>query len=279
MARVLAAGFFDGVHLGHRKILNGADAALTFRNHPLSVLLPSEAPPLLMTFGERVAEIRACGVEDVFALDFTRELADTSPEDFAGRIRAMGAEVVRCGANWRFGRGGVGDAEFLRRHGFSVEVVSYAEYDGGPVSSTRIREALKDGRIDDANAMLGRPWRVSGEVASGKGFGSKMGFPTVNLRLPAFLPKIPLGVYEVSACGARAIANWGVAPTMGERAWPEPVLELHFPGECPAECSEGPVAVDFLRFIRHERKFATLDELKAQIESDCRVLADDGLAR
>jgi len=272
MARVLAAGFFDGVHLGHRRILEGADAALTFRNHPLSVLLPSEAPPLLMTFGERVAAIRACGVKDVVALDFTRELADTSPEDFVVRIKAMGAEVVRCGANWRFGRGGAGDAEFLREHGFSVEVVPYAEYNGEPVSSTRIREALRDGRIADVNAMLGRPWRISGDVAPGKGVGSKMGFPTVNLRLPAFLPKIPLGVYEVEACGMRAIANWGVAPTMGEHAWLEPVLELHFLGECPLECQEGSVAVDFLRFVRPERKFATLDELKAQIESDCRAL-------
>ena len=114
----LAVGFFDGVHLGHQAILKGADAALTFRNHPLSVLAPEKAPRLIMSCEERVAAIKACGVKDVTVLAFTRELAAMSAKEFAqewflaakGR---KGAQRVFCGENWRFGKGGEGDAAFL----------------------------------------------------------------------------------------------------------------------------------------------------------------------
>ena len=133
--RTLAVGFFDGVHLGHRRILSGADAALTFRNHPTEILRPASVPALIMDFDARVAAIRSCGVREVVALDFTRELADTPAEDFLPSF--AGFARVRCGANWRFGRGGAGDAAFLRAHGFAVDVVPYAEYGGAPVSSTR----------------------------------------------------------------------------------------------------------------------------------------------
>jgi riboflavin kinase/FMN adenylyltransferase len=270
----LAVGFFDGVHLGHQAILRGADAALTFREHPLSVLRPEMAPALLMSFDARVAAIGASGVGRVVALAFTRELAELSPDAFAARLRAMGADEVRCGANWRFGKGGAGDADFLGRHGFRVTVVPYAEFDGAPVSSTRVRAALASGRMDEAAAMLGRPWSASGEVFRGKGVGREIGFPTVNLRLGPGIVQPPRGVYAVEARGARGVANLGVAPTMGARAWEASVLEVHFTDSEPAYADEGPMEVRFLRFLRPERAFASVGELKAQIERDIRAAAE-----
>ena len=154
----VAVGFFDGVHLGHQAILKGAEAALTFRNHPLAVLSPERAPRLLMDVEERLAAIRACGVGDVVALNFTPEFARLSPEEFLAMAGITRKVKVRCGANWRFGRGGAADATWLRAHGYSVEVVPAVEYRGEAVSSTRIRAALERGEVEDAGAMLGRPF-------------------------------------------------------------------------------------------------------------------------
>ena len=171
----LAVGFFDGVHLGHQAILKGADAALTFRNHPLTVLAPEKAPRLIMSVEERVAAIKACGVKNVIVLDFTPELAELSPEAFVARYLSSSAShlpsSVRCGANWRFGKDGAGDAEFLRKLGFEVDVVPFAEYTGKEIPSSRIRAALERGEIEDANAMLGRRFQVSGFRFQGKGLG------------------------------------------------------------------------------------------------------------
>ena len=167
----VAVGFFDGVHLGHQAILKGADAALTFRNHPLAVLSPDRAPRLLMDAEERLAAIRACGVGEVVALNFTPEFARLSPEEFLAMAGITRKVKVRCGDNWRFGRGGAADATWLRAHGYSVEVIPAVEYRGEAVSSTRIRAALERGEVEDACAMLGRPFEVRGEVFAGKGEG------------------------------------------------------------------------------------------------------------
>ena len=169
MPGVVAVGFFDGVHLGHRRILEGADAALTFRNHPSSVLRPESAKTLLMPYSEKEEFIRACGVKNVIALDFTPELASMPPERFIDFIASF--SKVRCGADWRFGKGAKGDAEFLRGRGFEVEVVPYAELDGERISSTRIRAALEKGDLNSVNRMLGRNWRLTGAIVRGKGVG------------------------------------------------------------------------------------------------------------
>ena len=272
---VLAVGFFDGVHLGHQAILRGADAALTFRNHPLSVLAPDRAPALVMGLDERLAAIRACGVADVVALDFTPELANMEPSDF---LRLVAERIpfssVRCGANWRFGRGGAGGADWLRAHGVSVDVAPFAMHSGERISSSRIRECLGRGEIGEANAMMGRILKVAGRTFRGKGLGRSLGFPTVNVLSDApALGLLPRGVYLVEAGGARALANYGVAPTAGERAWTKPVLEVHWPyGGAPvADAAEdAPIEVSFLRFMRPERRFSSLDELRKQISADCK---------
>lgn len=286
---VVAIGFFDGVHRGHQRILEGADLAVTFRNHPLTVLNAAKAPRLVMGFEDRVAAIRSCGVRDVRAFDFTTELAAQSPEEFLSFLQLQlhtSTFSLRCGANWRFGRDGEGSPDWLRVHGFSVEVVPSVEYDGGIISSTRIRDCLVRGEIAAANAMLGRRYRVTGEVVRGKGEGRRLGYPTVNVSLAPYPPSpvshfpfliphspfltLPLGVYQVELCGRRAIANYGLAPTFGDRAWKTPVLEVHLlDGAADSSADIGPaVRVEFLRFIRPERRFGSVEELKAQIAAD-----------
>ena len=273
----LAVGFFDGVHLGHQAILKGADAALTFRNHPLTVLAPEKAPRLIMSVEERVAAIKACGVKDVTVLEFTREFAEMSADEFVGFLnkrRGRRFSFVRCGENWRFGKGGEGNAEWLRAKGIDVEIVPYAEYKGETVSSSRIRRCLENGEIEDANAMLGRRFQVSGFRFQGKGLGTDMGYPTINLKPETLNLKLPLGVYEVEVEGWKAIANYGLAPTMGDRAWASPILEVHLLDNRTIEQSEqsnNPI-VSFVRFIRPEKKFDSIEDLKRQIAADCATI-------
>ena len=264
----LAVGFFDGVHRGHQAILARAASVLTFRNHPLSVLAPERAPRLVMSVEDRLAAIAACGVGEVRALDFTPALAALSSDDFISRY--VSCTRVFCGANWNFGRGGVGNAAYLRAHGVDAEVVPYADYEGSPVSSTRIRAALAEGRIDAATAMLGHAWTMRGEVVAGKGVGRKMGFPTINLKPVEGLVAPPCGVYGVRLAGAEGIANFGYAPTMGERAWESPTLEVHLlaPPNVAPQLGES-LAVEIRRFIRPERKFEKVEDLQRQIALDC----------
>ena len=283
----VAVGFFDGVHLGHRKILSGAHMALTFSRHPLSVLAPEKAPQLITSLEDKIAAIRSCGVEEVRALDFTPSLAAMPPQEFAAKFlcgdERTAKPVVRCGANWRFGRDGKGDAAFLRSLGYTVEVVDYAEYENSAISSTRIRRALESGEIEKANTMLGRPFAVDGKLAHGKGVGGKIGYPTLNFILRENLPRLPFGVYACTFRGVRAVANYGLAPTMGDLAWQSPVLEVHLLEEidesmnreidqfllswacCPDDRAQ---KVALLSFLRPERKFASTEELVAQIARD-----------
>ena len=253
----LAVGFFDGVHLGHRKILESSDRALTFRNHPLSVLDPAREPRLIMSLDDRLA---ALGVPAT-VLDFTDSLAAMSADDFAARY--LKDVVVRCGADWRFGRGGEGNVDWLRAHGHEVEVVPEVLYAGEVVSSSRIRRALASGDLAEAEAMLGRRYSVVGALRAGKGVGRTLGFPTLN-----FAVETPLacGVYEVELDGRRGIANFGRAPTCGERAWTSPVLEVHLLEPPTGDPSASRVL--FRRFLRPERAFASFEELKEQIGRD-----------
>ena len=275
----LAVGFFDGVHLGHQAILKGTDAALTFRNHPLTVLAPEKAPRLIMSVEERVAAIKACGVKDVTVLDFTPELAKMTADEFAREYflaakGRKGAQRIRCGENWRFGKGGEGNAEWLRTKGIDVEVASYVECKGDRISSSRIRQCLENGEIEDANAMMGRRFQVSGSRFQGKGLGGRIGYPTVNLKLETLNLKLPLGVYEVEVEGQKAIANYGLAPTMGGRAWSAPTMEIHYlhcPTSTPDFDSKSSF-VDFVRFIRPEKRFDSIEDLQRQIAADCATI-------
>ena len=275
----LAVGFFDGVHLGHQRIIERADAVLTFTNHPATVYAPERAPSLLMTTEERIRALAAEGARRVEAREFTSALAAQQPSDFADSLRRdfPGLDTVFCGANWTFGAGGVGTPDFLRGMGFHVEVVPFESWRGERISSTRIRAALGEGDVAAASAMLGRPYAASGRIVQGKGAGRKLGFPTLNVA-PA-LGDLPLarGVYAVDTPLGCGVANWGVAPTMGDNAWKEPVLEVHLLST-PPEPPPAALSVSFTAFIRPERTFATIEELKAQIANfDERLAGLDNL--
>lgn len=279
MQTELAIGFFDGVHLGHRKLIGAMLArarakgsrsvVYTFREHPASVLLGGRfAPALLLSLRQRIAAIKALGVDEVAAVHFTQALAARPPEEFAASLkrRFPGLGTLFCGGNWRFGAGGKGDAAFLRRLGFSVRVVPYAVRGGKPVSSTRIRAAIAAGDMGLAAALLGRPYAVSGTTVRGKGVGRKIGFPTVNVE-PDFLGPLPHGVYAVDTSAGRAVANFGLAPTMGSRAWKSPVWELNFPGGLESALPRR-FTFTLREFIRPERKFDSMSELRSAIASD-----------
>lgn len=268
----LAIGFFDGVHIGHRRILAGADAVLTFTNHPLSLLNPDSAPPLLMNAKERIALLATEGAKhprEVRAVRFSRKFASQSPEEFAAFLRSEfpSLERVHCGANWRFGAMGAGTPDTLRSLGIDVRVVRYARYKGARVSSTRIRSVLTEGDVKDANAMLGRPFSVEASVVRGKGVGRRLGAGTLNLAVS--LP-VRRGVYVVDTQFGPGVANYGVAPTMGRLAWDVPVLEVHlFDREALRDAGNRVrLRVEFLSFMRPETVFASVEALRRQIAAD-----------
>lgn len=278
----VAVGFFDGVHLGHRAILDSADVALTFRSHPLSVLAPARAPRLLMDFETRIAAIRAAGVREVVALEFTRELAALPPEEYVRRhilpLAPGSAPVIRCGADWRFGCDGAGSVGLLRQLGLEVTAVPPVLWQGVRISSSRIRACLAAGDLAGAAAMLGAPYRISAPAVPGKGVGRALGFPTLNFAVDAPLRR---GVYEVRLGAAVALANYGLAPTMGDRAWTTPTLEVHLVTGAPPEAKGSPagaerLTIEFRRFLRDERRFASVAELTRAIAADIRQLEGRG---
>lgn len=260
----VAVGFFDGVHLGHQEILAKAESALTFSSHPLEVLCPEKAPRLIMSKEERLASIG----KPTTVLEFTRELASMSAEEFAEKH--FKGKKVYSGANWTFGKGGVGNIDWLIAHGYEAEVVPYATYHSEPISSTRIRAALLNGEVKAAAEMMGRPYKVRGVTFKGKGKGKELGYPTINIR-----PKKPMalktGVYKVELNGSLGIANFGYAPTFNKDAWSSPTLEVHLLNSdrhsiTPTHNSN--YEVIFLDFVREEKRFTSLEELKLQIAKD-----------
>lgn len=278
----VAIGFFDGVHLGHQAILKGADVALTFENHPLSFLAPARAPRLIMSWNERARTMMDLGVH-VCAIDFDADIANWTPERFVEMLKGYAdgwADLwhlprepltIRCGDNWRFGKGGVGTAAWLNAHGLPTTVVPYAAFKGEPISSTRIRQALEAGAIADANAMMGRALKIKGTRFKGKGAGRELGYPTINIKPAELNLKLPLGVYEVEFAGVTAIANYGLAPTFDAAAWQEPVWEIHcleLPENPDVLTADENPSFALVEFIRPERKFASPEELKRQIAAD-----------
>jgi len=269
----IVIGVFDGVHAGHRALLRAAlrrarahklsPAVLTFDRHPLAVLSPSSAPPVLMPLRERVRALRDSGFPRVIVLRFSKALSRTSPEDFARHFLARRHRVreVVVGHDFRFGRGGRGNAALLRKLGrelgFGVTILPALRRGGAAVSSTRVRDAVSRGRMEEAARLIGRPYRLDGTVVRGRKRGRKLGFPTINLSpLPGILlPR--LGVYAVRLLPGKkpAVADLGVRPTFGERPH-HPVLEAHCLGVPPRLRPGAAASVEFLRFLRRERKFS-----------------------
>jgi riboflavin kinase / FMN adenylyltransferase len=280
---VVTIGNFDGCHRGHQRILHsvverarGADAlaaVLTFFPHPARVLRPAEAPALLETLDQRLVAIGATGIDAVLVLPFDRELASMSAEDFVRRILvdAMGAQAVLVGGNFRFGHGGAGHVKLLgelgERWGFTAEIVPPVSEHGVVVSSTAIRAAIREGRVEEARRMLGRPYALEGEIRTGTGQGRKLVVPTLNLATEQeVLPKN--GVYATEAIVGgktyRAATNVGTRPTFdGVRITIESYLF-----DFDENLTGGKLEVRFWRRLRDERKFSGPAELKEQVLKD-----------
>jgi riboflavin kinase/FMN adenylyltransferase len=279
-------GNFDGVHLGHRKILETVVAraravvrpsfAITFEPHPAAVLRPDRAPRRIQTLRQKEETIEAIGIDALLVIPFTRDFSLTEPEDFVRELLRdrLGASEIYLGAHFAFGRGKRGDVSLLRRMGsecnFTASAVEEIYWGGEPVSSTRIRRALERGAIGDANAMLGREYELDGLVARGDRLGHRIGIPTINLEPENELPPAD-GVYvteiEICSFGRRfeSVTNIGRRPTLYE-AFTTTIetYVLDFSSDVYGER----VRLFFVERLREERKFPSVIELKAQIQQD-----------
>ncbi len=291
MGAFVAIGVFDGVHLGHQKILDemvaeaaaaGVESvALTFDPHPDSVLRPAEAPPLLTELEERVRLIKSRGVRTVAVLPFDRDLAAMSAEDFLEGVLCPRFRPRRLfvGSNFTFGRGGRGTTALLEeagpRLGFAVRAFTPVTLDGEVVSSTLIRQRIQAGAVEWAARALGRPYALRGKVVRGDGRGKQLGFPTANLEVPRGLCLPAPGVYAVLVDPGRdgwpgggpcaGVANVGVRPTFGDGG--RVTLEVHvmdFAGDLYGL----PLAVHFVARLRGERRFNSPGALADQIRGD-----------
>jgi riboflavin kinase/FMN adenylyltransferase len=282
----LAIGIFDGVHLGHRAVIEaavqsahrsgGESAVLTFDPHPSVLLRPEQPTRLIMGREAKARVLGSLGVGAVITQAFTRELAQIEPEQFLPwlRQRLPHLAAVYVGQNWRFGRQRRGDIALLvaegRKHGVSVFSAPPVSLDGETISSSRIRVLLAEGNIAAANAMLGYAYFAQGVVRPGKRVGRMLGFPTLNLAWsPGLQPRF--GVYVVRVEGGKSteplngVANYGLRPTIEKT--PEPRLEVHVLGECPYDAGDE-LTVEWLDFLRPEKKFEGVGELRVQITAD-----------
>lgn len=292
---VVTVGTFDGVHLGHvavlREIVERARVAgrksvlVTFEPHPLAVVNPQAAPPLLTSGLERREVLALTGLDYVVFLRFDRDLAAYSPERFVREvlIGRCGMRELVIGHDHGFGRGRSGDVETLKRlgaeDGFAVDVVGPVEHGGHAVSSTAIRRAVAGGDLRSAATLLGRPYTVSGQVVHGEGRGRTLGIPTINLGgVPREKLLPPDGVYaarvEWATGSAGGMLNQGPKPTFGEL---HRTIEVHLFG-VEADLYGQWVRVEWVERLRDGQRFAAVEHLQDQLKRD-RARALEALVR
>ena len=283
---IATIGNFDGVHLGHRRILEAVVArardagrpsiAITFEPHPTAVLRPDQAPRRLQTLHQKEEQIEALGIEWLLVVPFTRDFSLTEPEDFVRNFlcRKLSVSELYLGSHFAFGRGKRGNLELLKSLGptcgFATHGVDEVFFEGEPISSTRIREAIGRGEVAAAAAMLGREYELDGIVSKGERVGRRLGYPTLNLSPDNELyPKN--GVYvtqvELTSFGRRfdCVTNVGRRPTVYEDyATTIESFVLDFSSDVYGER----VRLFFFDRLRDEQKFASIMDLTAQIGRD-----------
>lgn len=281
----LAIGVFDGVHLGHQAVIStsarhaaeagGRPVVVTFDPHPVKVLRPEDAPHLITATQHKIALIRDLGVSHLLVLHFDLNFAATAPEDFVEQLVAHSRPLreICVGHEWSFGKGRAGNLALLKqlglKHNFNVVGVEAVTVNGEVVSSTAIRKAVAEGNLVKATQMLGREYTILGTVIAGEKLGRKLGFPTANLSAHSeqFPPN---GVYVIEARRAgtlhRGVANLGYRPTVSGKK-PERLLELHL-FDLDRDIYGEELEVRFLRYLRPEQKFDSVEALKAQIARD-----------
>jgi riboflavin kinase/FMN adenylyltransferase len=283
----LAIGIFDGVHLGHRAVIEaavqsarrsgGVAAVLTFAPHPSALLRPEQPTPLIMGSAAKARVLGGLGVQVVITHPFTPAFAQIGAHAFLPwlRERLPALAAVYVGENWRFGRGREGGLPLLveqgRQLGLGVFSAPRVALDGEPISSSRIRTALSSGDVAGANRMLGYSYFAEGLVTGGKQLGRMLGFPTLNVSwAPELRPHY--GVYAVRVRGVKSerslpgVANYGLRPTVEKATAPR--LEAHVLEDwCPYDAGDV-ITVDWLEFLRPEMKFSGVGELRVQITRD-----------
>jgi riboflavin kinase / FMN adenylyltransferase len=266
--RRVAIGTFDGVHLGHREVIRGNDTVLTFDPHPLAVLKPDAEPKLLQSFPIKRDLIAGVGVDELVVIPFDGEFSAKSYEQFIDDvlIDKLNATHVSVGENFRFGHAAEGNPEKLReRSEFETRVVPLVEVAGETVSSSHIRGLVAAGEIDLATEFLGGPFLYEGEVVEGDKRGRELGFPTANIVPDDKLAYPGHGVYAAWAHGQPAAVNVGVRPTFvtGRGALIEAFL-IDFDGDLYGQT----LRIGFLKRLRGEKRFDSVDELVAQMHRD-----------
>jgi riboflavin kinase/FMN adenylyltransferase len=282
---VIALGNFDGLHRGHLKIIErvkrgaaehgGTPMAMTFDPHPPRVVRPDKAPPLLMTKDQRLEALHRAGVHCVAVVRFTKELSQWDADTFVRKVLVDWLRVseVWVGANFLFGHERTGTFSVLRglgqSYGFRADKIDPVRYKDFVVSSTRIRRLVAEARMDEAAALLGRPYYVDGVIVEGKRRGRELGFPTANLETQNELVP-PNGVYAtimtIDGVVHGGVTNIGLRPTFGETA---PTIETHvldYSGNLYGQT----VRLAFVQRLRDERRFEDVDALRAQIDADKR---------
>jgi riboflavin kinase / FMN adenylyltransferase len=290
---VLALGNFDGVHRGHRKILErlrrvagergATSVVMTFDPHPPRVVRPDKAPPLIMTKAQKLEALEEAGVQGAAIVRFTRELSQWDPETFVRTVLVEWLRVseVWVGANFLFGHDRSGNFSLLRslgaRYGFKAEKIDPVRYKDFVVSSTRVRRLVSEARVDEASALLGHPYFIDGMVVRGDQRGRAIGFPTANLCSDNELVP-PHGVYATTAIidgiVRPSITNIGTRPTVDASG--RTTIETHI-FDFDRDLYGMQVRLAFVQRLRDERAFDSLDGLKSQIAADCtraRVLFD-----
>ncbi|MEZ5307225.1 MAG: bifunctional riboflavin kinase/FAD synthetase [Pyrinomonadaceae bacterium] len=281
---VLTLGVFDGLHLGHQKIMktvvdraeeiDAVPTAITFDPHPRAVLHPDNAPPLLQTLDQRLANFEILGIKQSIVINFNADFANQDAAHFLRETvyERLAAKEVYLGHGFAFGKNRAGNIELLKEiseeYGAVSDEVSEVRLRGTRISSSRIRELLKGGKVNLARRMLGRPYGVEGLIIRGDRRGHTIGFPTANLK-PANRVIPEYGVYAtgtlIDGVWREGVTNIGVRPTFESDS--DPSIETHildFDGDLYGEV----LRVRFLHRIRNERKFAGIEELTAQIRKD-----------
>ena len=281
-------GTFDGVHLGHRMLINRAIAdanaaglascVVTWDRHPAVTLRPAQAPPALSSPERKIELIEQLGPDLLVVLPFDQELSSMEAEDFAAEVLGKGlyARKVLVGEGWRFGRKARGDTALLsevgRTAGFTVEPVTLEDVAGAVASSTRIRKLLADGRMEAARELLGRPFDLDGVVERGDARGKDLGVPTANIRPEPALVRPPRGVYagraRVDGVWYSAAINVGVNPTFGGDESTTPVRVEAYLLDFDADLYGNTLRIEFWQRLRDEKRFENADALIEQMHRD-----------
>lgn len=272
----LALGFFDGVHRGHQAVISNNDgykkAVITFKKHPMETFAAKDGFKYINTRERRAELIESLGADYLFELDFTEDLSRMDGGEYLKMlVDYFHPKSITTGFNHTFGRKKSGDPNLLeekqKEYGYTYTQIPPQTLDGDVISSTAIKESLSKGEIEKANSMLGYNFSLKGKVIHGNHIGRTIGFPTANILYPETIVDIPFGVYCTEVNGRRAVTNYGRKPTVGDF---QPVVETHILN-FDKNIYNTDIEIKFIKKIRDEKKFDSLNELKTQINKDTQV--------